>query len=105
LLYLSEYGVSSEVSTYCDMYSFGILKLEMFRGRRFADEIFEDGQNLHTFVKKSFPSNSLQILDPSVTAKPGQATIEEEHTQNLTTTIENTSFQSLELDLLVQWSP
>jgi len=58
--------------------------MEMFTGRRPADEIFEDGQNLHTFVKKSFPNNILQILDPSLVAKPGQTTIEEENTQNLT---------------------
>jgi len=48
------------------------------------ETIFEDGQNLHTFEKNSFPNNILQILDPSLMAKPGQATIEEENTQNLT---------------------
>ncbi|QCD90935.1 LRR receptor-like serine/threonine-protein kinase EFR [Vigna unguiculata] len=83
-----EYGVGSEVSTHGDMYSFGILMLEMFTGRRPTDETFEGGQNLHSFVKNSFPNNVLQILDPSLVAKPEQATIEEENTQNLTTTIE-----------------
>jgi len=85
---MSEYGVGSEVSTHGDMYSFGILMLEMFTGRRPTDETFEGGQNLHSFVKNSFPNNVLQILDPSLVAKPEQATIEEENTQNLTTTIE-----------------
>ncbi|XP_014519431.1 probable LRR receptor-like serine/threonine-protein kinase At3g47570 isoform X2 [Vigna radiata var. radiata] len=59
-----EYGVSSEVSTYGDIYSFGILVLEMLTGKSPTDEMFEDGQNLHNFVTVSFPDNLLQILDP-----------------------------------------
>ncbi|CAJ1930872.1 unnamed protein product [Sphenostylis stenocarpa] len=83
-----EYGMSSKVSMNGDMYSFGILMLEMFTGRKPTDEIFEDGQNLHNFVKISFPNNILQILDPSLVAEQGQATPGEENTQKLTTTIE-----------------
>nr|KYP34018.1 putative LRR receptor-like serine/threonine-protein kinase At3g47570 family [Cajanus cajan] len=61
-----EYGVGSEVSTYGDMYSFGILMLEMLTGRRPIEEMFEDGQNLHNFVAISFLDNLLQILDPQL---------------------------------------
>ncbi|RHN51044.1 putative protein kinase RLK-Pelle-LRR-XII-1 family [Medicago truncatula] len=59
-----EYGMGSEVSTCGDMYSFGILMLEMLTGRRPTDELFEDGQNLHNFVTISFPDNLIKILDP-----------------------------------------
>ncbi|ESW30083.1 hypothetical protein PHAVU_002G123200 [Phaseolus vulgaris] len=59
-----EYGVTSEVSTYGDIYSFGILMLEMLTGKSPTDESFEDGQNLHNFVLTSFSDNLLQILDP-----------------------------------------
>ncbi|XP_027915236.1 probable LRR receptor-like serine/threonine-protein kinase At3g47570 [Vigna unguiculata] len=59
-----EYGMSSEVSTLGDMYSFGILVLEILTGKRPTDKMFEDGLNLHNFVSISFPSNLLQILDP-----------------------------------------
>ncbi|KAK7367086.1 hypothetical protein VNO80_09095 [Phaseolus coccineus] len=59
-----EYGMSSEVSTLGDMYSFGILVLEILTGRRPTDKMFEGGLNLHNFVSISFPSNLLQILDP-----------------------------------------
>ncbi|ESW30135.1 hypothetical protein PHAVU_002G127800 [Phaseolus vulgaris] len=61
-----EYGMSSEVSTLGDMYSFGILVLEILTGRRPTDKVFEDGLNLHNFVSISFPSNLLQILDPQL---------------------------------------
>ncbi|XP_020217762.1 probable LRR receptor-like serine/threonine-protein kinase At3g47570 isoform X2 [Cajanus cajan] len=82
-----EYGLGSEVSTNGDMYSFGILVLEILTGRRPTDEIFEDGQNLHNFVKNSFPDNLLQILDPSLVLKHEEATVEENN-QNLTPTVE-----------------
>ncbi|CAI8605896.1 unnamed protein product [Vicia faba] len=61
-----EYGMSSEVSSYGDMYSFGILVLEMIIGRRPTDEMFEDGENLHTFVKNSFHGSIMQILDTNL---------------------------------------
>jgi len=54
------------VSTYGDVYSFGILILEMLTGRRPTDEMFKDGQNLRNFVAISFPNNLLQILDPRI---------------------------------------
>ncbi|XP_057448806.1 receptor kinase-like protein Xa21 isoform X2 [Lotus japonicus] len=72
-----EYGMGSEVSTHGDMYSFGILVLEMLTGRRPTDEMFEDGQNLHKFVEISFPDNLSQILDPSLAPTDVEAAIED----------------------------
>ncbi|RDX92646.1 putative LRR receptor-like serine/threonine-protein kinase, partial [Mucuna pruriens] len=83
-----EYGMNFEVSMNGDVYSFGILMLEMLTGRRPTDEIFENSQNLHNFVENSIPSNLLQILDPSLIQKHEEATIEEENNQNLTPTVE-----------------
>ncbi|RDX84327.1 putative LRR receptor-like serine/threonine-protein kinase, partial [Mucuna pruriens] len=83
-----EYGMGYEVSMDGDIYSFGILMLEMLTGRRPTDEIFEDGETLHNFVKKSYSDILLQILDPSLIPKHEEATIEEENGQNITPTIE-----------------
>ncbi|QCE10113.1 LRR receptor-like serine/threonine-protein kinase EFR [Vigna unguiculata] len=83
----SKYGMGSEVSMTGDVYSFGILMLEMLTGRRPTDEIFEDGQNLHNFVANSFPENLLQILDPLLVVKEAEISTEEE-IQNLTPTTE-----------------
>ena len=55
-----------QVSMEGDLYSFGILVLEMFTGRRPTDEIFKDNQNLHNYVKMTFPDNLLQIVDPTL---------------------------------------
>lgn len=49
-----------------DVYSFGILVLEMFSGRRPTDEIFKDGLNLHSFVKTALPESLMQIIDPNL---------------------------------------
>ncbi|KAL9328390.1 hypothetical protein ACSQ67_003393 [Phaseolus vulgaris] len=83
-----EYGMGSEVSMNGDMYSFGILLLEILTGRKPTDEIFGDGQNLYSFVKNSFPDNLLQILDPSLVPNHGQASIDEENNQNLTSSVQ-----------------
>ncbi|GAU15769.1 hypothetical protein TSUD_235850 [Trifolium subterraneum] len=64
-----EYGMGSEVSTCGDMYSFGILMLEMLTGKRPTDEVFEDGQNLHNFVGNLFPDNLIKILDPNIVSR------------------------------------
>ncbi|XP_059652552.1 putative receptor-like protein kinase At3g47110 [Cornus florida] len=43
--------MGSEVSTSDDVYSYGILLLEMFTGKRPTDEMFSGGLNLHNFAK------------------------------------------------------
>ncbi|RHN54612.1 putative protein kinase RLK-Pelle-LRR-XII-1 family [Medicago truncatula] len=72
-----EYGMGSEVSTSGDMYSFGILMLEILTGRRPTDEVFQDGQNLHNFVATSFPGNIIEILDPHLEARDVEVTIQD----------------------------
>ncbi|KAK9081946.1 hypothetical protein Syun_030928 [Stephania yunnanensis] len=46
-----EYGVGVKPSTQGDMYSYGVLLLEMFTGRRPTNEEFEDGPDLHRFAR------------------------------------------------------
>ncbi|KAA8521708.1 hypothetical protein F0562_012381 [Nyssa sinensis] len=59
-----EYGMGGEVATYGDVYSYGILLLEMLTGRRPTDEMFRDGLNLHNYVKMALPRRVVQIVDP-----------------------------------------
>ncbi|WJX19991.1 non-specific serine/threonine protein kinase [Trifolium repens] len=61
-----EYGMDSQLSTEGDMYSFGILLLEMLTGRRPTDDIFKEGHNLHNYVKIAFPNNILEIVDATL---------------------------------------
>ncbi|XP_075645720.1 putative LRR receptor-like serine/threonine-protein kinase At3g47570 [Castanea sativa] len=61
-----EYDLGNEVSTYGDVYSYGILLLEMFTGRRPTDNIFKDNFNLHDFVKGALPEQVINIVDPII---------------------------------------
>ncbi|CAL1374862.1 unnamed protein product [Linum trigynum] len=61
-----EYGMGSEVSTHGDVYSYGILLLEMFTGRRPTDETFKDGLNLHNFSAAALADKATEIVDPTV---------------------------------------
>ncbi|PRQ60888.1 putative protein kinase RLK-Pelle-LRR-XII-1 family [Rosa chinensis] len=42
-----KYGMGGAVSTYGDVYSYGILLLEMLTGKRPTDDMFTDDTNLH----------------------------------------------------------
>ena len=66
LQHTAEYGMGSKVSTPGDMYSFGILVLEMLTGRRPTEETFKDGHNLNSYVKMALPDKVLQIVDPVI---------------------------------------
>ncbi|EXB51262.1 putative LRR receptor-like serine/threonine-protein kinase [Morus notabilis] len=61
-----EYGMGSEVSTSGDMYSYGILLLEMFTGKKPTDDMFKDDMNLHNFVSLALPQHVEEILDPKI---------------------------------------
>ncbi|VAI89588.1 unnamed protein product [Triticum turgidum subsp. durum] len=62
-----EYGFGSKISTEGDVYSFGVIILEMLTGKRPTDEIFKDGLSLYKFVEKSSPEKIGEILDPGIT--------------------------------------
>ncbi|XP_015570799.2 probable LRR receptor-like serine/threonine-protein kinase At3g47570 [Ricinus communis] len=61
-----EYAMGSAASKEGDVYSYGILLLEMFSGKRPTDKMFEDGLNLHNFVKNALPKGVEQIMDQSL---------------------------------------
>ncbi|KAM3381447.1 putative receptor-like protein kinase [Capsicum galapagoense] len=58
-----EYGMGSKVSILGDMYSFGILILEIFTGRRPTDPLFQPSSSLHNFMETALPENVMEILD------------------------------------------
>ena len=62
----AEYDLGNEISTYRDVYSYGILLLEIFIGKRPTDNIFKDNLNLHDFVEGALPERVINIVDPII---------------------------------------
>ncbi|KAM5555628.1 hypothetical protein ABKV19_023514 [Rosa sericea] len=63
-----EYASGVEPSKQGDVYSYGVLVLQMFTGRRPIDEMFKEGLNLHNFVKMAIPESVMHIVDPTLLA-------------------------------------
>jgi hypothetical protein len=54
------------VSSAGDVYSFGIVLLEIFLRRRPTDDMFNGGMNITKFVEMNFPDMIPQIIDPEL---------------------------------------
>uniref|UniRef100_A0ACD5VB47 Uncharacterized protein n=1 Tax=Avena sativa TaxID=4498 RepID=A0ACD5VB47_AVESA len=61
-----EYGEGSAVSTQGDIYSLGIMLLELFTGRSPIDDMFGNSLDLHNFVEDALPDRTLEIADPTI---------------------------------------
>ncbi|CAL5345687.1 unnamed protein product [Camellia sinensis] len=65
-----EYAMGSRASTIADVYSYGILLLEMFTGKRPIDNVFKDDLNLHILVESALADQVLEIVDPCILSEP-----------------------------------
>nr|XP_027080743.1 receptor kinase-like protein Xa21 [Coffea arabica] len=59
-----EYGMGLAASTQGDVYSYGILLLEMTTGRRPTDDIFVGDLDLHNYVNGALHEQVSEIVDP-----------------------------------------
>ncbi|XP_062222657.1 receptor kinase-like protein Xa21 [Phragmites australis] len=58
-----EYGAGNTVSTHGDIYSYGILVLEMVTGRRPVDSSFEQGLSLRMYAEMAANTRVMDIVD------------------------------------------
>ena len=58
-----EYGIGSEMTTCGDVYSFGILLLEVMTGKRPTDDMFKEGLSLHKFAYMALPNHVIDVID------------------------------------------
>lgn len=58
-----EYGIGSEMTSCGDVYSFGILLLEVMTGKKPTDSVFNDGLSLHKFAYVALPDQVIDVID------------------------------------------
>ncbi|KAL1220196.1 putative LRR receptor-like serine/threonine-protein kinase [Cardamine amara subsp. amara] len=61
-----EYGMGGQPSIHGDVYSFGVLILEMFTGKRPTNDLFGGNFTLHSYTKSALPERVLDIADKSI---------------------------------------
>ncbi|XP_028957104.1 probable LRR receptor-like serine/threonine-protein kinase At3g47570 [Malus domestica] len=61
-----EYGTGGQVSILGDVYSYGILLLEMFTGKRPTDDVFKGGLSIYQFVAMALPDHVMDVVDHSI---------------------------------------
>lgn len=62
-LLIPEYGMGNEVSICGDVYSYGILLLELFTGKRPTDIEFGEGHGLRKYVEMALPDRVATVAD------------------------------------------
>ena len=65
---MSEYGTGTEISIEGDVYSYGVLLLEMLTGRRPTDTFFDDATSLPKYVEMAGPENLLEMMHANITS-------------------------------------
>lgn len=67
IIVYAEYGLGEKPSQAGDVYSFGVMLLELFSGKSPMDESFEGDQNLIKWISYWFQKNAImEVIDPKL---------------------------------------
>ncbi|XP_044510120.1 probable LRR receptor-like serine/threonine-protein kinase At3g47570 [Mangifera indica] len=64
--YIPPEQMDGQVSRLGDIYSYGILLMEMFTGKKPTDDMFKDDLNIYKLVLMAFPNHVMDIVDSSL---------------------------------------
>ncbi|GAU48579.1 hypothetical protein TSUD_369490 [Trifolium subterraneum] len=67
-----EYGSSGIVSVKGDVYSYGIMLMEIFTGKKPTDDMFVAELNLITWISGSLPNSIIKVLDSNLVQQNGE---------------------------------
>ncbi|KAJ6992141.1 LRR receptor-like serine/threonine-protein kinase [Populus alba x Populus x berolinensis] len=74
-----EYGLDGLVSTGIDVYSFGIMLMEIFTRKRPTDEMFEGEMSLKRLVEESLPDSVIDLVDSNLLNRGDGHSLNKEH--------------------------
>ncbi|KAI4299971.1 hypothetical protein L6164_033392 [Bauhinia variegata] len=72
-----EYGTKGLVSAKGDVYSYGIMLMEVFTRKKPNDDMFVEGLNLKSWVTKSMPNAITKVMDSNMLLGEGEQHIGE----------------------------
>lgn len=72
-----EYGSEGLVSTRCDVYSYGIVLMEVFTRKKPNDEMFGENLSLKSWILDSLPNAIVQVIDANL-IRPDKSSFSQE---------------------------
>ena len=73
----AEYGLSRLVTTKGDVYSYGIMLMEMVTGKKPTDNMFVEGMDLRKWVSTCFPDQVGEVVDKNLLRRTTMTNTEE----------------------------
>ncbi|XP_051131570.1 putative leucine-rich repeat receptor-like serine/threonine-protein kinase At2g24130 [Andrographis paniculata] len=70
-----EYGMGKHASTQGDVYSYGVLILEIVTGKRPTDILFQEGSNMHEWIRSRYPNRLETIMEEAMERCAPRATM------------------------------